>query len=169
MFERWSSHDRIVIRPQDVQFQINVGNTDPIDVPKIVVQRQWQDTWSLRLGGELHVLQEYGIHFRGGYFYEPSAIPPEQVNASRIDLDKHGFTAGVAGNWRGFQLELSAMYVALQSQEVRNSEQKLPELLPGAQELLTTLGNGDYSGRYFLFSAGLTVRLAEFLESLEDA
>ncbi len=168
VYERWSSHDQIVIRPQNVEFQINLEGQEPTQLPKIIAPRNWRDTWSIRLGGEVHVFEQYGVNLRGGYFYEPSAIPPEEVNPSRVDLDKHGFSFGVAGDWRGVQLEVSAMFVALQSAEVRNSNQKLTAPLDGLQEQITTVGNGNYSGRYFLISTGLTFRLGEFIDSFTE-
>ena len=161
VWEHWSVHERVVVRGQDVRFSI-LG--DAMELAPIVADRRWEDTWSLRLGGEVHVFEPW-LSGRFGYFYEPSAIPPDRVDASRVDLDKHGVSLGLATEMYGAKLEVSGMYVGLKGEDVRDSQQRQLGPLP-ARELLTTVGNGRYGGEYFLLSVALSFSLDGLLDAL---
>jgi long-chain fatty acid transport protein len=161
VWEGWSAHDRVVITPKDVSFVI-LGT--PQVLPEIVAERHWKDTWSLRVGGELSLFEPY-VGLRAGYYYEPTAIPPDRVDPSRVDLDKHGVSLGAATTWYGVTLELAFQYVALVGEEVRTSQQKQIAPLTGVPEYVTVVGNGDYSGQYFIGSASLAFALDPLLKS----
>lgn len=164
VWEHWSVHDRVVVRGQDVRFSI-LGNE--MELEPIVAERGWENTWSIRIGGEVHVLEPW-LSGRFGYFYEPSAIPPDRVDPSRVDLDKHGVSLGFATEAYGVKLEVSGMYVGMVGEEVRNSRQVQLGPLP-APELLTTVGNGRYRGQYFLLSTALTFVLDDLLDAISEA
>jgi hypothetical protein len=86
------------------------------------------------------------------------------VDPSRTDFDKHGFSLGARTTWFGFTLDVSGMYVLLKSTDVTNS-QKRQTIVPTEDELefQTYVGNGSYSGGYFLFSASLSLALDPLL------
>lgn len=155
VFEGWSTHSHVVLRPKDIVFRI-LGNAQPL--PRIAVPREWRDTWSLRLGGELSTLEPL-LGVIGGYFYEPSAIPPDRLDAARIDLDKHGVSLGVRTTFYGFTLEVSGMFIALRSIEVTDSKQQITAPLEGTDDFRTAVGNGRYGGHYFIGSASLSFEL----------
>lgn len=164
--ELWSVHNRILIRPKDIIFTLG-SQSQPL--PEILIDRGWRDTFSVRLGGELNVL-EPDLGLRAGYFFEPSAIPVDRVDPSRVDLDKHGFALGASTQLMGATLEVSAMYVALASTEITGSavRQKAPLNPPlGSPELVTTIGNGRYDGRYFIGSVSLSFALDTMLAAIE--
>ena len=165
VWEGWSANDLIVIRPNNVTFAVQ--GQDPIDLPKFEIERRWKDTWALRVGGEFKVFEpELGIGL--GYFYEPSGIPAERLEPSRIDLDKHGVGLGLSTTFAGFRLELSGMYVAMSSLTVSNSKVDIsaPELNGSNPNFVTITGNGRYSGRYFISSLSLSVVLDDLMASL---
>ena len=154
VWEHWSVHERVVVRGQDIRFSV-LGTE--MELEPIVADRRWEDTWSIRVGGELHALEPW-VSGRFGYFYEPSAIPSEWLDPSRIDLDKHGVSLGIATELYGFKLEISGMYVGLISEDVVDSRQLQVGPL-ASRELLTTVANGIYSGQYFMVSTALTFAL----------
>lgn len=162
VWEGWSAHDEVVITPKDIQFEIT--GQDAMELGVIRAQRGWRDTWSLRFGGEFTRLAPYVV-LMGGYLYEPSAIGPERVDPSRIDLDKHAFSLGAATTWYGVTFTTAFQYTHLVSTTVTTSEQVQITALDGTPELLTNIGNGDYSGRYFTLSFGLTFALDPLLAS----
>lgn len=163
VWEGWSAHDEVVIRPRDIQFEI--AGQDAMELGEIRAQRNWQDTWSLRLGGELTLLEPY-LTIQGGYYFEPTAIAPRRVDPSRIDLDKHGFSVGLATTWYGVTFNVAFQYTKLVSTTVTDSEQVQITALEGTPDLLTNIGNGDYSGQYFITSFALTFALDPMLASL---
>jgi long-chain fatty acid transport protein len=164
VYEGWSVYDQIVIRPKDITVQIRANDT-PQMLSRIVQPRGWQNTYSIRVGGEVNVLEPL-VGFRAGYFFEPSAIPPDRVDISRVDLNKHGFGLGASTTFLGFTLQIAAMYVILQTEEVHDSKVKITSTLQppiGSDALLTTIGNGTYSGSYFIGSASLSFALDPLL------
>lgn len=160
VWEGWSAHDRVVIQPKGINFEIAGQPAEALG--EIVAERRWKDTWSLRLGGEFTLWEPY-ITLQGGYYYEPTAIAPQRVDPSRIDLDKHGFSVGAATTWYGVTLNLAFQYTKLVGTTVTDSLQTQTAPLDGAQDVLTNIGNGDYSGQYFIFSTGLSFALDPLL------
>jgi long-chain fatty acid transport protein len=163
VFEGWSVYNRVVVKPKDIN--VTLSPTDMQMLGRIIQPRGWTDTWSLRVGGEINALEPL-VGFMAGYFFEPSAIPSDRVDASRVDLNKHGFSAGVSTTFFGATLRLAAMYVLLQSTDVKNSQVQLTgPLMPplGSNALFTTIGNGNYSGNYLIGSVSLSFALDPLL------
>ena len=163
VYEGWSTHDRVLIRPQN--FQLSALGMDS-ELGTIVSNRQWKDTYSIRVGGEIDLFKPL-LGIQAGYFYEPSALrdgtdgEPARIDASRIDLDKHGVSLGFSISFYGFRLDLSGQYIQMITTTVENSAVRLvaPLELPGGEQLLTTITNGTYSGRFFIGSAKLSFAL----------
>lgn len=166
VYEGWSTYDRIVIRPKNVEFAVETGGVRMVQpLPTITQPRKWEDTFSLRFGGELNLLEPL-VGLRAGYFYEPRSIPPEQLDTSRMDSNKHGFSLGASTTFYGVTLELAAMYIALETVEVTQSEVKITAPLTpplGSDELVTTVGNGTYAASYLIFSGSLSFALDPLL------
>jgi long-chain fatty acid transport protein len=158
--EWWSVHENVLIRPKEVSFTLG-AKSQPLGVIDLV--RNWRDTYSVRLGGEIHVFEPlFGLSL--GYFFEPSAINMKRIDPSRVDLDKHGIGLGASTRFYGATLQISVAYVALERASIRDSAVglKAPLAAPlGSDELVTTVGNGDYEGNYLIGSAGLAFALDE--------
>ncbi|MEO1334933.1 MAG: outer membrane protein transport protein [Myxococcota bacterium] len=157
VWEGWSTHDRIVARPRNVQVKIP-SSPNPLVIPELILPRDWNDTWSLRLGGEVHAVP--WVDLRWGYFFESSAVPASTVSAARIDRPKHGFSLGAAYTWRGLTMELSATYVHLVPISIGDSQLRVTGVFPvesdgtsaavGSERNLSVIGNGDISGHYLI-------------------
>ena len=164
VWEGWSNHDEIAVRPQGVQVVVPISS-EPIVIPEIILPRGWRDAWSFRLGGEINLLAP-DVGFRFGYFYEGSAVPAETVAASRIDRPKHGVSLGAAVSWKGFTFEVAATYVHLLPLTITESDIRVTGVFPtepdgsgatpvGSTRNLSVVGNGDVSGNYLIGSASL--------------
>lgn len=160
--ELWSNHKEIVVSPKNISFTL--GDTTQ-GLGDIVLPRNWRDTYSIRVGGELNLFQPL-VGVQAGYFFEPSAIPAERVDTSRVDLDKHGFALGLSTQLYGVRLDVSAMYVLLSELRVRDSVIEIKAPLAsaspsdlGSRDYVTIVGNGDYSGNYLIGSAALSFEL----------
>lgn len=159
VYEGWSNHERILIRPQGVSIDLQ-GET--FEIPTLIIDRRWQDTWSIRLGGELNLWQPW-LGLRAGYFYETASITEERVEVGRIDRPKHGVSLGLATTYKGVTLEVSGMYIHLLSLTTRDSKVKqttpfdpsTPDS-PGSNEFVTTVGNGTINAHYFIGSVSLS-------------
>lgn len=179
VFEGWSVYDRVVVRPLDIQIT-QIGQM-PQPLARLVQPRNWNDTFSLRVGGELNVLEPLA-GFRAGYFFEPSGIPTSYLDPSRVDLNKHGFALGVSTTFMGVSLEIAGMYVLMQTTRVTDSKVLINSLAdrgdpgpikppPGSSPAtvaqygaeLTTIGNGTYEAHYLIASASLSFALDPLL------
>lgn len=162
VYEYWSVYDRIVVRPKDVK--VTLQSTEQM-LGVIILDRGWENTYSIRLGGELNLFEPW-LGVRAGWFYEPTAIPADRLDVSRLDLDKQGFALGLSTTFSGFSLEIAAMYVLMSTAEVSDSKVKLtgplePEF--GSHTYDTTIGNGKYSASYLIGSASLSFALDPLL------
>ncbi|MEE2904734.1 MAG: outer membrane protein transport protein [Myxococcota bacterium] len=166
VYEAWHVYDYARIRSKDVNI---ILNDEAVKLATIDLPYDFEDTWSLRIGGQFDHFAPY-VTVYGGYFYEPSAVPQANKDLSSPDLNKHGFSGGIATQWFGTTLTLGAQYITLESTSITNSERKLVGPLPppsGSEELLTTIANGDYSGNYFIMSASLSAAFDEILGEIK--
>lgn len=170
VWEGWSTHDRITVRPQGVEVIVPISD-EPIVIPELVLERDWVDTWSFRIGGEIHPLQPY-VDFRWGYFYETSAVPARTVAASRIDRPKHGVSLGAAVKWRGMTFELAASYIHLLPISIDDSDIRVTGVFPteplgeavGSADNLSVVGNGDISAHYLIGAVSVSFAIDDFYD-----
>lgn len=156
--EFWSAHKQIVVTPQNVEFAL--GEQRQVLGP-IIQDRNWDDTFSLRIGGEIDLFKPL-LGITAGYFFEPSAIAPQVLDPSRVDLDKHGISLGLSTQMFGATLEVSAAYVALTGVTITDTAVliKAPLTPPlGSPDLITRTGNGSYTGSYLIGAASLSFAL----------
>lgn len=90
VYERWSSHDRITVSPQDIYLRDVELFPPQYRVGDVAVPRNFKDTWSLRWGLEHweKLGDGYQIDLRMGVMYEKSAIPSPYLTTLTLDLDK---------------------------------------------------------------------------------
>ena len=90
VYERWSSHDRITVSPQDIYLRDVELFPPQYKVGDVAVPRNFKDTWSLRWGLEHweKLGDGYQIDLRMGVMYEKSAIPSPYLTTLTLDLDK---------------------------------------------------------------------------------
>lgn len=158
VYEYWKVYDRIVVRPKDIVVTIQ---SQEQKLGTILQPRGWENTFSLRAGGEVNVFQPW-LGLRAGVFFEPAAIPADRLDPSRLDLDKTGFALGASTTFYGFTLEIAGMYVLMNGVDVKDSKVKLTGPLEpdfGSHALDTTIGNGKYSASYLIGSASLSFAL----------
>ncbi len=91
VWENWSSLSAFGVGMDAVLFD---GNYDEIDMPDVNLQKNFRDTYSVRLGGDVVVWPEH-ISLRIGGFYQTSAYP-ENNNTFSVDFP-YGEQIGVGG------------------------------------------------------------------------
>ncbi len=160
VWEGWSAHQDIVLTPQDIVIDL-MGASTPI--PEITIDRRWRDTISVRLGGEVEVLEPH-VRLRGGYYFETSSIEDDRLSIARIDRPKHGFSLGASKSLFGFTVDVAVTYVHLASVEI--TESQVPIVAPfaeeeggiGSRELVSTVGNGAIDSHFLIGSLGVGYR-----------
>lgn len=158
VFEGWSAHQEIVLKPKDVVIDV-MGTTT--ELPTITIDRRWNDAWSFRFGGELELLEPH-VRLIGGYFYETSAIPDERLSIARIDRPKHGISVGAARSFFGVNVQVGVAFVHLVEADIDDSSVSIVAPFPapvGSDELVTTVGNGRIQSNFLIASLSLGYRL----------
>lgn len=103
--EFWSLHDTIDVIPTNLALLNVTGFPSPFPVSTISMPRRFQDTHSLRVGGEYHhTMKGFGLDFRLGFNFDPSAVRKEYLSPLTVDLDRVtislGLGVGVGTHWR---------------------------------------------------------------------
>jgi long-chain fatty acid transport protein len=114
VYEAWDLHDTIDVVPTNISLVDVTGFPSPYPVPPITLQRKFKGAPSFRLGGEYQAkFKGYGIDFRLGINYDPSAIPNEWMSPITVDLDR--FTVGGGGSLRiGDHWRFDILYARVQ-------------------------------------------------------
>ena len=104
VYEGWSVIDAVTIT--DVNLTVPIDQDSPIakglgvvsiDITEdVVLPAGYEDTWSVRLGGEARVADPLSV--RAGFLYETTAIPTNTQGVSLVDGNKWGY--GLGATWR---------------------------------------------------------------------
>ncbi len=93
-------------------------------VQDISTTLNWDDTWTLRMGGH-YELNESTV-LRLGYVYDPSAVPSDTMSPLLPELDKHIIESGVGYSVNQWSLDVFYGFIFGKSRRVNNSVSGLP-------------------------------------------
>lgn len=94
----WSRFDRLKITFRDKRMK------------EVQILEHWRDTITPRVGIEYRLSDSFSL--RGGYAYDPSAVPKKYLDPLVPDSDKHAVTLGAGyklGNWK-FDISNMALF-----------------------------------------------------------
>jgi long-chain fatty acid transport protein len=156
--EFWSSHASIDVVPQDIQLYGVAGFPSPFGVSPISLPRNFQDTSSVRLGGEYTLGQ---VTLRAGLAYEQSAIPTAYLSPLTVDLDKVTAAVG-AGFSVGEHVRLDVLYAHVFGIDttVPADQAAVPRVNPVQGNVTPTeaINGGSYSARADVLGLGAQYR-----------
>lgn len=112
VWEGWSVHERIDIAPEGIALN-NVRGVGTYQVGPLSMNRQFQDTWSVRLGAE-HLTdlgRGFGLQARFGVSYETSATANAYTNALTLDTDKFVGSLGASLHYGRFRFDAVFAYM----------------------------------------------------------
>jgi long-chain fatty acid transport protein len=157
--EFWSVQQSIVIQPVSLAIDGITGFPSPFKVSTITIPRDFQDSNSFRLGGELGIpVGSYSLDARLGLAYETSAIPTAYLSPLTIDLNKFTLGFGV-GFHAGRHWRFDALYAhvfAFQT-TVSPTEAAIPQINPvrGNPTATETVNGGTYEARAEVVGLGV--------------
>ncbi len=160
--EFWSLHDTIDVVPKNMALLDITGFPSPFKVAPISLPRNFQDSNSVRLGGELStkVIGDYRTDFRMGVMYETSAVPTAWVSPLTIDTGKVQIGGGTGlhvGQWR---LDLAFSYIFTANVDVTPEEARVPRVNPvkGNPTQSEAINGGVYSVTALTLGGGLNYK-----------
>lgn len=112
-WEGWSALERY-----DVAMK---GQINGVDVKDLAIEKQWQDTVSLRLGGAYKVLPGV-LDLRAGSFVENGAAPDAYSHIDFPSFDRLGVGGGLTWHVDGTALDLSLGYMHIFQEDRTVSE-----------------------------------------------
>jgi long-chain fatty acid transport protein len=160
--EFWSAHQTIDATPEGITIDGVTGLPPKLGVPQITIPRDFRDSDSVRLGGEVHfpIDASYAMDVRAGVAYETSAVPPAYLSLSSLDFDKWILSVGgslyVGKRWR-FDAVLA--HVFAQGVTVDPDQAQIPRInpLPGSAPLEAVNG-GRYDASADVIGVGLNCK-----------
>jgi long-chain fatty acid transport protein len=159
--EFWSEHQTISAVPSGISIDGVTGLPPKLAMPPITIPRDFQDSDSVRLGGEYHFnVEGYGLDARAGLAYETSAVPPAYLSLSSLDFNKWITSLGgslyIGKHWR---FDAVFAHVFAQSVNVSPDQAAIPRInpLPGNAPLEAVNG-GTYSASANIIGVGFNYK-----------
>jgi long-chain fatty acid transport protein len=159
VLELWSVHQSIAVQPTDLAIDGITGFPSPYKVNAITIPRDFQDSHSIRLGGELGIpVGDYVVDARMGLAFETSAIPTAYVSPLTVDMDK--FTLGLGASFHAskhLRLDLLYAHVFGFTTTVPASEAAVPQINPvrGNPTATEAVNGGTYAARAEVVGLGM--------------
>jgi long-chain fatty acid transport protein len=159
-YDRWSMHNAITLTPDDIVFKNVVGFPVTYPVPPVVLQRNFQDTVSVHLGGEYAIpIKEVTLDVRGGVSFETSAVPPAYESVLTIDQNKVTAALGPSVHWQKLRFDLTYAHVFGFDVNVDPATAKIAQVSPVAANPPVhpdIINGGHYSARANVLGLGMT-------------
>ncbi|MCC6214194.1 MAG: outer membrane protein transport protein [Polyangiaceae bacterium] len=163
VYEAWSVHDSIRLEPEGVALLNVQAFPERYSVAPIELPRGFQDAWSVRVGAEYGFeLEGYRLVSRAGVNYEKSAIPPEYLSVTTVDLDKVTLAIGGGlhiGRWR-FDAVVGQVLGAPQKVDPRRAAiAQVNPVQANPSENPNIVNGGSYGANAGVFGVGLVYQL----------
>ena len=143
-------------------------------IDEIFIERSWRDTFSVRVGGDLNLLEDH-LWLRGGFFYETPAVPDGYEYVDAFSFHRFGPGGGLTFRLYGADLSLAYTYIFQEARAVTEEDSRVYQQAPGspckAPYTDRNLCNEHYLGRpaapanagtykvdYHLLNAGLSLK-----------
>jgi len=127
----WSSYDVL-----DLQLNNGVGH--------VLSQKNWDDSWALRLGGEYDINETNTLVF--GYVYDDSPIPDDHIDYLLPSNDRQVWSLGYMLEFGKWRLDASYGYLAVKDRQIAARPEDF-------------VFDSDVEGTVHLYSVGLSYRM----------
>lgn len=127
----WSTYDRVIIQSDTLASLTGSGTS--------VDEKDWKNTWSLRIGGQYQLSEQWKL--RAGYVYDQNPVPSDRFDTRVPDSDRQGVTIGTGYAGGNITVDVAYMYLKFKNRTISDAT---PAVL-----------NGTYKGSAHL--AGITV------------
>jgi long-chain fatty acid transport protein len=159
--EFWTTHRTIDAVPEGMSIDGVTGLPPKVNIPTISIPRNFDNSDSVRLGGELTIKAwGYPLDIRAGVAYETTAVPPAYLSLSSLDFNKTIVSLG-AGLYVGSHWRFDALYshVFAQTQYVDPHDAMIPRINPiKGNAPFEPVNGGTYSATADLFGVGLNYK-----------
>ncbi|MBN2718142.1 MAG: outer membrane protein transport protein [Deltaproteobacteria bacterium] len=170
--EFWSQNEAYRINGDGLYARF-AGHT--VEVGKITIPKNWKNTFSVRLGGDVNVV-ENRLKLRAGTFFETAAVDKAYAYVDFMASSRIGASAGASLTLGRFDIGVSYAYIIEIPFTVSETEGKIYQQMPGSQcegpdyddatlcnehymgQPSATANSGTYIGTYHFASLALAYR-----------
>jgi long-chain fatty acid transport protein len=165
VWEGWSALDEFAVQLKGYMQNTVSGKpasgADKLPFNPINIPKNYQDTWSFRLGGQYAPARWVAV--RTGAYYETAAIPDKYTNLDFASFDRIGVGMGASGTFNGVTLSLAYSHAFQPERQVSVDTTEVYKQYP----LLATqptgpdarVGAGTFASSYDVFSFALSYAL----------
>jgi long-chain fatty acid transport protein len=158
-FERWSMHDSIRMTPHNIALNDVALLPKQLFIPAISLQRNFQDSASVRLGGEYgFTVDNVPLTARAGVSYESSAIPKDYLSVLTLDAGKITTAIGASVKLGKLRVDLTYAHLFAFDTTVDPKEAKITQVSPvnaNAAKNPDYINGGVYSQRADVIGLGI--------------
>jgi len=166
VWEQWS-----VLDEYEVEFdEAGVTFEDPADPTRVLLEiqpkdfaleRHYQDTYSVRLGGQWNVWPEH-LWVRAGGLWESAAVPHGYTLTDFASFDRFGVAFGLSGAWRGIELSFAYAHIFQLPRNVYPDEAQVDAIrmnpdFSGEIVAGPVANAGRYESNFDVISIGLSI------------
>lgn len=159
-YDGWGMHDTIELDPDGIALKNVAGFPETYYVPSVSLERGFQDSFSVHLGGEYGFkVAGLGMTARAGISYDSSAIPKALMSVQTIDGHKITPSVGVSLNVGPFRLDATYARVIMPEVAVAPEEARVPQVVPvraTPPENPTYINGGLYNAGANIIGLGAT-------------
>ena len=128
VYEAWHQTKNYTINGDGLEISV-IGQA--VSVDRIVIPKNWKDTYSVRIGGDYNVIPER-FTLRAGGFYESAATDPKYAYVDFYSGHRLGASLGASVMFYGFDISLSYTYVFEFPFKISETEGKVYQQAPGS-------------------------------------
>jgi long-subunit fatty acid transport protein len=159
VYEAWSVQKDIPVTPKDVTIK-NIRGVGDYQIGPAPIQRNMQDTWSIRGGYEAFIPPDWmfanlNLVLRGGIAYEKGAFKTSSLTLLTLDTNKvnlsGGFGINIVDNLR---FDTVGGWIFMWNDKVRDSEIYPPNAIRPEPSKRVAIGNGNYRPEAFYLGGG---------------
>lgn len=126
-YDLWSIMERFTT---EVGLSTKVGGAT-VDIDKIHIERNWQDTVSVKLGGDWNAVPDV-LWLRAGFFYESPAISHGYEYLDVFSFHRFSPSTGLTVRFWKFDLSLAYSYIYQLPVVVTEEESRIFQQVPGS-------------------------------------
>jgi long-chain fatty acid transport protein len=162
-FERWSMHDSIRMTPDNIALNDVALLPRQLFIPPISLERHFQDSASIRLGGEYSfAVDNLPFMARAGVSYESSAVPKEYLSVLTLDAGKVTTALGASVTLGKLRIDATYAHLFAFDTTVDPREAKITQVSPVDANPARTpdyINGGHYSQRADVVGLGIAYTL----------
>lgn len=156
VWEQWSSMEAFKVDFKKDQIEA-LGST--ILLQELTLVRNYQDTYSVRLGGQYNAIPDW-LTVRFGAWWESAAHRSEYSMVDLPSFDRFGVAAGLSTKWRGVELGISYAHVFQLDRTVNPGQGRIYQQILQPDGSIAdgyAVNEGSYSGSFDIITIGLNI------------